>query len=153
MNDADHSRELERAVARSDYEKLCAQLDAYIVYFSSGEGEWPEDKADDFSEIVGSGFDDQEKAFAYVILGADRTDDAAFLGYLGCGVLEDILRDPSEEMLARIVAEAKSSARFRWLLSNPYKVAVAERAWTAIEGVRFTGPHEEPSDRLLPPRH
>src|SRR5689334_17594462 len=96
--------------------------------------------------------DELEKALAYVVIAASRTDDARFLGLLGCGPLEDVLENPSAEMLDRIVAEARKSARFRWLLSNPFKVAIAHRAWEAIEKFRLTGPHEEPAANTLPPR-
>jgi hypothetical protein len=147
-----YSDELERALARPDAGTMMWQLDAYADYFQRGAGDWPDDGADDFEEVVTCHHDDPEKALAYVVLAASRSDDADFLGYLGCGPLEDVLRDPSSELLERIVAEAGKSARFRWLLSNPFKVAVAERAWAAIEEFRITGPHEEPSPDTLPPR-
>jgi hypothetical protein len=131
---------------------MIAQLDAYADYFARGAGDWPDDYVDDFEEIVTCHHDDPEKALAYVVIAASRTDDAEFLSYLGCGPLEDILRDPTAELLERIVAEARNSARFRWLLSNPFKVAIAESAWEAIRGFRTTGPHEEPSMDTLPPR-
>ena len=132
---------------------MIQQIDAYGDYFARGEGDWPDEYSDDFTEIVTCHHDNPEKALAYVVIGASRSDDAGFLGFLGCGPLEDILRDPSVELLERIVAEARKSARFRWLLSNPFKVAISESAWEAIEKFRITGPHEEPSDDTLPPRH
>ncbi|WP_443019057.1 DUF6869 domain-containing protein [Sphingomonas sp.] len=107
---------------------------------------------EDFEEIIACHVHDPEKALAYVIIAASQSDDAAFLGSMGCGPLEDILRDPSAELLERIVAEARKSARFRWLLSNPFKVAIAARAWEAIEKFRMTGPHEEAPYEALPPR-
>ena len=131
---------------------MIRQIDAYADYFSRGAGDWPDDCAGDFEEIVTCHHDDPEKALAYVVIAASRTDDAHFLGYLGCGPLEDLLRDPSDELIERVVAEARKSARFRWLLSNPFKVAVAEKSWAAIEQFRITGPHEEPSLDTLPPR-
>jgi hypothetical protein len=144
--------ELQRALARPDAEKMCQQVDAFIDYFAGGAGDWPDDKADDFEEIVACHHDDPQKAWAYVVLAASRSDDPAFLGYVGCGPLEDILRNPSAELLGRVVAEARKSARFRWLLSHPFKAAIAERAWEAIKGLRTTGPSEEPSPDALPPR-
>ena len=152
MPDKGYSDELQRSLARSDADKMIQQIDAYAAYFAGGAGDWPEEYADDFEEIVTCHHDDPEKALAYVVIAASRTDDAEFLGYLGCGPLEDVLRDPSPELIERIVSEARKSARFRWLLSNPFKVAIAERAWTAIQQFRFTGPQEEPSDDTLPPR-
>jgi hypothetical protein len=146
------SDELERALARPDAEKMIQQIDAFADYYANGSGDWPDEYAEDFGEIVSSHFDDPEKSLAYVIIGASRTDDAEFLGFLGCGPLEDILVSPSAELLDRVVSEARKSLRFRWLLSNPFKVAIAPRAWEAIEHFRTTGPHEEPSAETLPPR-
>ncbi len=152
MGNKAYHDELERALARPDVEQMCQQLDAYAEYYENGGGEWPEEHADAFGEIISCYHDDPEKAFAYVILGASRSDHPGFVGGLGCGPLEDVLEDPSEELLARVVAEARKSARFRWLISNPFKVAVATRAWDAIEKFRITGPHEEPPADKLPPR-
>jgi hypothetical protein len=64
-----------------------------------------------------------------------------------------VLYDPSADLLERVVAEARKSDHFRWLLSNPFKVAIAPRAWEAIEKFRITGPHEEPAADKLPPRY
>jgi hypothetical protein len=152
MSHKGYSDELQRALARSDADKMVRQLDAYGRYFDQGAGDWPDDDANDFTDIVTCHHDDPEKALAYVVIAASRSDDPRFLGYLACGPLEDVLRDPSPELLERIVAEARKSARFRWLLSHPFQVAVADRAWDAIEKFRITGPREEPSDATFPPR-
>ena len=152
MSSKRYSDELERALARSDSDRMIMQLESYAEYFARGAGDWPDDDADHFDEIVTCHHDDPEKALAYVVIAASRSDDPAFLGYLSCGPLEDVLRDPSVGLLERIVAEARKSARFRWLLSHPFQVAVSESAWAAIEKFRITGPHEEPSDDTLPPR-
>ena len=128
------------------------QLLAYAEYDGKGGGDWPDELADDFGEIITCHSDDPEKALASVIIAASQTDDPGFLGLMGCSNLEDVLRDPSPELLDRIVAEARKSARFRWILSNPFKVAIAPKAWDAIEKFRITGPHEEPSADKLPPR-
>jgi hypothetical protein len=145
--------ELERALARTDADQMCRQLDAYAEYNRNGRGEWTKEASDAFGEIISCYHDDPEKAFAYVILGASRSDNAEFLAGLGCGPLEDVLEDPSEELLQRIVAEARKSPRFRWLLSNPFKVAIAARAWDAIDRFRITGSREEPAFDKLPPCH
>ena len=131
---------------------MVRQIDAFIAHHENGDGEWPEEHAEDFSEII-SCFDcDPEKALAYVVITAARTDNAEFLGLMGCSNLENVLRDPSPELLQRIVAEARRSARFGWLLSNPFKVAVSKQAWEAIKPFRITGPHEEPSRDTLSSR-
>ncbi|MGY4396226.1 hypothetical protein ACVWZA_001399 [Sphingomonas sp. UYAg733] len=152
MSAKTNSSELERALARPDADQMRQQLLAYAGYETEGAGAWPDELADDFDEIITCHFDDPEKAFAYVIIAASQSDDPAFLALMGCGNLENVLRDPSLDLLDRIVAEARKSARFRWLLSNPFKVAIAPRAWEAIEKFRITGPHEEPSADKLPPR-
>lgn len=151
MGKSGYSDELERALARPDAGEMCEQIDAYAIHFGLSN-EWPEEYADAFEQIITSFDDDPDKAFAYVIIATARSDDAAFLGLMGCGLLEDMLHDPSSELLDRIVAEARKSGRFRWLLSNPFKVAIAPRAWEAIEKFRITGPHEEPPQDKLPPR-
>lgn len=127
------------------------QLLAYAEYMVN-QGGWPDELAEDFSEIIGCHHDDPEQALACVVLANSQTDDAGFLGFMACGNLEDVLRDPSPEMLDRIVTEARKSARFRWLLSHPYRVAIAPASWDAIENFRITGPHQEPSADTLPPR-
>ncbi|GEN01950.1 DUF6869 domain-containing protein [Methylobacterium radiotolerans] len=152
MSAKTYSSEIERALARPDAGQMRQQLLAYAKHHAEGDGDWPEELADDFDEILLCRFEDPEKALAYVIIAASQSDDAKFLALLACGNLEDVLRDPAPELLERIVAEARKSARFRWLLSHPFKVAVADQAWDAIEQFRITGPHEEPPRDQLPPR-
>jgi hypothetical protein len=120
--------ELERALARPDADKLVRQVASYAKYFAEGAGDWPDEHSDDFAEIDDSHRDDPEKCLAYVVLAASQTDDPEFLGFVACGPLEDVLRNPSPELLERIEAEARKSARFRWLLSFPYKTAVSAEA-------------------------
>ena len=146
------SSELDIASARSDSDDMIRTIDAYAAYWveTDGASDWPEDQEDAFGQICGGLNDDPNKALTYVVLGASRSDHPGFIACLGCGPLEDILREPSEEMIQRIVAEARKSARFRWLLSHPFKVAVSEAAWLAIERFRITGPHEEPPLETMP---
>ncbi|MEH6662504.1 MAG: DUF6869 domain-containing protein [Parasphingorhabdus sp.] len=151
MSSKGYKDELGRALARPDAAEMCRVIDAYIDDFARGM-EWPDDLFSEFDELMWSFQRDPDKALAYVILAASRSDDASFLGFMGCGLLEDLLYDPSPELLLRISAEARKSDRFRWMLSNPFKVAIAPRAWDAIEKFRITGPHEEPAEDTLPPR-
>jgi hypothetical protein len=151
MEDEEDPGELQRALARPDASKLIEQIDAYVEYFANGAGDWPDERADDFTEILTCVHDDPDRALAYVMISAARTDNAAFLRLMGQS-FEPLLYDPAPAFLARIVAEARRSARFRWLLSNPVKELISDVAWDAIEAFRFTGPHEEPSADLLPPR-
>jgi hypothetical protein len=141
--------ELQRALARTDVEKLVRQIDAYIECDRSGGVNRPDDIADDLEEVLMSGDDDPDKALAYVVIAAARTDDAGFLAFMGAGPLENALQNPSCEFLDRVVAEARRTPRFRWLLSVPFKVAVAEAAWDAIKPFRITGDHEESTAETL----
>lgn len=143
--------ELERALARSDANKLIQRIDAFIAHYEAGNQSWPDHQVDDFVAILDS-YADPEEALAYVVLAASRTDDGLFLAMMGAGPLEDMLCDPCDEILARVVAEARKSARFRWLLNVPFKIAVSERTWEAISPFRVTGPHEEPHKETLPAR-
>jgi hypothetical protein len=149
--DKSFTNELERALARPDAEELIRQIDAYIEYFDRGAGEWPDEIADDLSEVLESS-GDPDKALAYVMIAAARTDDAKFLAFMAAGGLEDALADPGDEFLERIVAEARKTPRFRWLLSVPFRVAISKEAWDAISNFRLTGDHEEPMGDSLPPR-
>ena len=150
MSGKGYTDELARALARPDAGVISRQINAYVEHLLAGDSAWPDEHADDFSEIVASGCNDPDKALAYIAIALSQTDDAKALACLGCGQLEDVLRNPSADMLERIVAEARKSARFRWMLSNPFKVAIAERAWNAIERFRITGPHEEPPLHTFP---
>lgn len=71
---------------------------------------------------------------------------------IGAGVLEDLLETLPHEYIERIVAEARRSPPFRWLLNCPYKELVAGPVWDAINPFRWTGPFEEPRAETLPPR-
>ena len=126
MSSKRYSDELERALARSDSDRMIMQLESYAEYFARGAGDWPDDDADHFDEIVTCHHDDPEKALAYVVIAASRSDDPAFLGYLSCGPLEDVLRDPSVGLLGRIVAEARKSARSVGFLATPSRLQLAK---------------------------
>ena len=151
MADKTYSSELERALARADAPDLKRQTRAYYEYylrdFETGEDENTAD-----IDAVNDSEADPDRALAYVVLAASTYDDPQYLAFIGAGLLENLLDDPSEEFLERIVAEARKAARFRWLLSVPFKVAISERAWEAIKPFRITGEHEEPTGETLPSR-
>lgn len=153
MSRKSYSDELQRALSRPDAEKLCRQIDAYAAFYDHDkDSEWPEEYADDFDETLCSHWDHPDKALAYVVLAAARSNSPGFIARMACGTLEDILDKPSPEMVERIVAEARKSARFRWMLDHPYKMSISNDAWKAIEPSRMTGPHEEPPNDRMPPR-
>ena len=144
--------ELERALAREDAQSLISHVDARSEYFSAGAGEWPKESAVHFGQDLCFFYGDDEKVLAFVVIAAARSNNVDFLQFVGAGLLEAVLCDPSPTLLNRIVVEARRSARFRWLLSIPFKVAVSPPAWKSIEEVRITGPHQEPAADTLPPR-
>ena len=148
MTDDHAGTELDRALARPDAAKLIRQIDIYIGHFKSGVDGWPEEIADDLDEVLRSGGDDPDKALAYVVIAASRTDDESFLAFMGAGPLEDALERPTGEFLNRVVQEARRSKRFRWLLSVPYREAVSDDAWYAIKELATYDTRIKP----LPPR-
>lgn len=151
MDDQSFSNELERVLARPDASDLRRQTRVYYDYYLK-DFETAEEAAADIDAVSESAHSDPDRALAYVLLAAATYDDGEYLAFMGAGLLEDSLRDPSTEFLKRIVSEARGSARFRWLLSVPFRVAVSEEAWEAIKPFRISGEHEEPAAESLPPR-
>ena len=129
--------ELDRALAREDAQSLIRQVDAYDDYFTRGVGDWPDEHADDFQDVLSSFYGDDEKSLSYVVIAAARSNDARFLGFLGATLLENVVDDPSPVLLDRIVAEACRSARFQWLLDCPLQIAFSPLAWEALKGFRM----------------
>ena len=128
--------ELDRALAREDAQSLIRQVDAYDDYFTRGAGDWPDEHADAFEDVLSSFYGDDEKSLSYVVLAAARSNNAGFLEFVGATLLESVVDDPSPVLLGRIVAEACRSARFRWLLDCPYQVAFSPLAWEALKEFR-----------------
>src|SRR5688572_2445763 len=87
MADDEIETELDRALARPDADELTRQIDIYIAHHQSGTEGWPDEIADDLGEVLQSGDDDPDKALAYIAIAAARTDDEAFLGFMGAGPL------------------------------------------------------------------
>lgn len=128
-----YSDELTAALARADSGAMCEQIDAFAAHYRA---EWPDQYADGFGAIISSPFKDPDKALAYVVLAAARSDDPSFHAMIGSGLLEDLLRDPSQEILDRIVAQARKSERFRCVLSHPFRTAISDEVWHAIKMFR-----------------
>ena len=144
--------ELQRALARPDSGNLCAQVDAYAANYKQNENcDYSDEYADVFYEITDSYNQDPEKALAYIVLAAARSDSEGFISFMACGPLEDVLSKPSPDLLERIADEARKSARFRWMLNHPFKTAISTEAWKAIEKFRIPRPHEEPLPETMPP--
>jgi hypothetical protein len=130
MSDKTFSNELQRALARPDVEQLVLDLDDYrrfhgeIVANDPTPGEYEHDG--NFAHVQDP--EDSDLALSYLVLAAARYDDAHFLGFMAAGPLEDLLRDPAPAILDRIIAEARKTPRFRWMLSGVYLHAIAEHA-------------------------
>ena len=52
--------ELERALARSDANKLIQRIDAFIAHYEAGNQSWPDHQVDDFVAILDS-YADQKR--------------------------------------------------------------------------------------------
>jgi hypothetical protein len=139
--------ELERAMARPDADDLLRHVQVYYDHFEAGLPEWSGEDSDALEAIMDASLDDPEKTFAYVMLAAANYDDADFLGYVACGPLENLLVKPSSEIVERVVTEARKTPRFRWMISIPFRHALAPEALKALEPL-FVDADKEP----LPPR-
>lgn len=146
------SNGLQRALNRPDSASMIKHIDVYAQGYSLDPSERSSEWYDAFEQIHHCYHDDPHKAFDYVLIAEWRSDDARFLASIGCGPLEDILCNPSPDLLQSVVEEAQISARFCWLLSHPFKHAIADVAWEAIKGFRSTGPGDEPPLDTLPPK-
>ena len=129
MADKSLSNELQRVLVRPDVEELIRELEGYREYMQEIIANEPERT----EPYTGNPFEvqdprDADRALANVILASSRYDDPHFLGVMAAGPLEDILRDPTPELLERIIAEARKTLRFRWMLSGVWSHAIAERA-------------------------
>ncbi|RYY09182.1 MAG: hypothetical protein EON55_18880 [Alphaproteobacteria bacterium] len=71
-------------------------------------------------------YDDPDLGLALVTLCASMYDEPDFLFLVSAGPLEDILRKPDQNILARVVAEARKSARFRWMLTGIFLHAISD---------------------------
>jgi hypothetical protein len=142
VSEKSFSNELERALSRLDAAELVRQMDVYHDHFRAGLPEWTDQTAADLGAIADASLDDPDKTFAYVMLAVSRYDDADFLGFVAAGPLENMLVDPSPEILKRTKAEARKTPRFRWMISIPFRHALAPRALAALQDLMIDGDNE-----------
>jgi Family of unknown function (DUF6869) len=139
MADKSFQDELERASKRPDVAELTADVDDYYRYVQDvaarapSPGEYQHDG--NFLNVMDAHWGDADCAMAYLALAMSRYDDRHFLGVLAAGLLEDLLRDPSPQVLERIVSEARKTPRFRWMLSGVWLHSIAERARGPVKAV------------------
>src|SRR3954466_12501068 len=115
------SGELERALARPDIESMRLHLADYRDYMEDVAGSsLRNDSAGNFN-YVSDAHRDQDVALAYVMLALSEYDDPYFIGLIAAGPLEDVLMfNLSRELVDRVVAEAKRTPRFRWMVKQIY---------------------------------
>lgn len=152
MNDKSFFNELERALERPDVADLIGDLEDYHRFTQEVAAKRPEpesfERLGNYAKVMEAHWDDPDRGLAYVALAMGKYDDRDFLGVMAAGLLEDLLGDPTSEMLERIVEEARKTARFRWMLSGVYLHSIAERARTPIAEAVGDYRLEQP----LPPR-
>jgi hypothetical protein len=147
MSEKSFSNELERALGRPDSDELARQIDVCHDHYRAGLPEWTDQTSADLGAIADASLDDPDKTLAYVMLAASRYDDADFLGFVACGPLENMLVNPSPDVVERVVTEARKTPRFRWMISIPFRHALAPEALEAIRPL-LVDADKEP----LPPR-
>jgi hypothetical protein len=126
------TNELERALARPDIEEVKRILSVYRKWQIADRSS---EYLDEYAAVMDSPRDDPELAISFVILAAATYDDPKFVGLMAAGVLEDLLQAPSENMLRRLLDEARKTARIRWMLSIVYLHAIpSSDVRSAIEG-------------------
>jgi hypothetical protein len=122
------SNELERALARTDINRLVHLTGIYEKWEHVADKKaYYEKLCDDLDEwmmLPSHRATDEDKAVALVILVSASSDDPKFLALVAAGLLENLLIDPSDEILERIIIEARKTARFRWMLSGVYNHAI-----------------------------
>ena len=141
--------ELDRARSRLDAKTLLLDVEDYRLFDRDVRG------LEDFVGVEGGNFchvqdahwDEPDKGLAYLALALATYDDEYFLGLLAAGLLEDLLRDPSPQLLERIIVEARRTPRFRWMLAGVWLHAIAERARASVKQLVGNGQLEDP----LPP--
>ena len=147
------TNELERALARTDINRLVDLTDIYEKWEHVADKQaYYEKLCDDLDEwmmLPSHRTTDEDKALALVILASASSDDPKFLTLVAAGLLENLLIDPSDEILERIIIEARKTARFCWMLSGVYSHAIKsaharEKIAKAVGSVCLNDP--------LPPR-
>ena len=133
MTDKSFANELQVALSRPDADQLARHIQVSFGHYNAGLPEWSDEDSDALEAIMDASLDDPDKTLAYVMLAAANYDDADFLGYVACGPLENLLVKPSAQIVERVVVEARKTARLGWMLSIPFRHALAPEALEAIK--------------------
>lgn len=150
MTRTSYSDELMRALARPDVAELRGAVQAYFEYsrLSGKERDCFLAKYEAGIEKFFATHDDTDLGLALVMLAASMFDDPDFLFLVAAGPLEDILRKPGIETIDRVVAEARKTARFRWMLTGVFLHAISDLARPRIAAIIGTMTENDP----MPPR-
>ena len=134
MSRQQFTSELARAHDRSDRVEIERHAKLYFRYCESGSEQRFYDKhSEDLDTWMELGYADPDRALASVMIAAASYGSPASLGMVAAGILEDLLREPSPEMLDRVFAEARKTARLRWMLAIVYPHAMSPVAWQKLE--------------------
>jgi hypothetical protein len=148
MADQGSSTELDRALAREDADDLDRQLRVHQSYFKAGFQDNTEENHADIDAVIGA-ISDPDRSLAYLALATAHFDDEPYLAFLAVDLLEEnLLWDPSPEILERVLAEGRRDSRFRWMLSHVCERMIAERARAPVTEIVGARSAETP----LPPR-
>lgn len=146
-----YTDELTRAAARPDADDLRSAIEAYYRYFKLAGKEEKEaflTTHGDSVELFFFTYEDPDLGIALVALAASMFDDREFMFLIAAGPLEDILQKPNEEIIERVVIEARKNARIRWMLTGIFLHAISDDARPHIIAAIGTMKEEDP----MPPR-
>jgi hypothetical protein len=150
MTGKSYRDELIRADARPDAGELRRKVAVYHEYYRTygkAKEAFLGDHADDLEAFYFT-YDDPDLGLALVALCASMYDERDFLFLVAAGPLEDILRETDQDILSRVLAEARKNARFRWMLTGVFLHAISDVARPEIVRAIGTMKEEDP----LPPR-
>lgn len=150
MTRSTYNDELMRALGRPDAGELRNAVTAYQQY-SKLKGKVKDAYFSECSallELFYSTADDPDLGMALVSLSASMYDDPHFLFLVAAGPLEDMLHNPTREVIDRIVAESRKNARIRWMLTGIYMHAISDEARPKIVAAIGTMTDDHP----MPPR-
>lgn len=150
MTGQSYEDELIRVNARPDATELRRKVAVYHEYYRTygkAKEAFLDDHIDDI-EAFQFTYDDPDLGLALVALCASMYDEPDFLFLVAAGPLEDILRKPDQDILARVLAEARKNARFRWMLTGIFLHAISDVARPKIVHAIGTMTEADP----IPPR-
>jgi hypothetical protein len=121
LSNIEYLDELQRARGRSDVDALQRVLAEYYEWHGAFARKRAGEEVDDSDLVIDPilhDASDADRSLALVVLAMATYDDPLFLGLIAAGPLEDILSVHGDDILARIVTEARHTPRFRWMLSG-----------------------------------